>query len=155
MNAFIRFVLWVLVIGGAICGIGYYSFFDVWTVPGDDPRLAVSIQPTLMVGDVLLVKRHSTPVAGDLLRCADPDEPRRFVIGRMAVGGGSSIRINGQHFSTPGSRPTGSGSCPSSGLSTRLRATRSSSPAVRKSSPGPPTRRSCEWMCPAGRPSRT
>jgi signal peptidase I len=111
MSGFLRFVFWLAVIGGAICGIAYYGFFDVWTVPHDDPRLGASIQPTLLPGDIVLVKRHGAPAMGNLVRCSDPDEPRRHVAARVAATG-SPLHIAAQTFSTPGSRPSGSGSCP-------------------------------------------
>jgi signal peptidase I len=115
MSAIVRFVLWFAVIFGAIGAIIHYAFADFWTVPGDDPRMALAIQPMLEAGDVVLVKRHGQNALGNLLRCADPDEPRRFVMGRM-VAAGSTVHITGQHFMTPGSRPTGSGSCPAARL---------------------------------------
>jgi len=103
-------MVWIAVIGGAIGAIIYYAFADVWVVPSDDPQQMVSIQPTIAAGDVLLVKRHGTNLPGNLLRCVDPDEPRRFVVGRLAVTGGK-VHIAGQQFSTAGSRPAGSGGC--------------------------------------------
>jgi signal peptidase I len=110
MNGMIRFFFWVAVIGGAICAIGYYAFFDVWTVPGDDPRLAASVQPTLVTGDIVLVKRHGEPGLGNLVRCLDPDEPRRFIVARIAATD-TTIHLSGQGFSTPGSRPTAATAC--------------------------------------------
>jgi len=109
----VRLLAWVVVIVGAICAIAYYTYVDVWVVPTDDPRLLVSIEPTLHGGDVLLVERHGTPTLGNLARCTDPDEPRRFVVGRIVGVGGSPFILSGQTFSTAGSRPRSDSPCDS------------------------------------------
>ncbi len=111
MSDLFRFLMWVAVIAGAICGIVYYAYADVWVVPVDDPRLLVSIEPTLRGGDILLAARHGLPGVGDLARCTDPDEPRRWVIGRVIGLGGGDVELHGQSFSTPGSHPTGASAC--------------------------------------------
>jgi signal peptidase I len=95
MSGFVRFILWVALILGAIGAILYFGFFDVWTVPSDDPQLGVSIAPTLSTGDYVLVARHGTPSNGNLLRCKDPDEPRRWVIGRWEGSAGDKVEITG------------------------------------------------------------
>jgi signal peptidase I len=108
MSGFVRFLFWTALILGAFGAFLYFAFFDVWKIPSDDPQFGVSIEPTLSVGDVVLVARHGSPSTGNLVRCADPDEPRRFVVGRWMGGGGDrievageSITINGQHASSP------------------------------------------------------
>jgi len=47
----------------------YWLLFDVWTVPVDDPLLSASIEPTLGAGDVVVVSRHTSVAARNLLRC--------------------------------------------------------------------------------------
>lgn len=77
-----------------VIGLLYAFVFDVWTVPSDDPALTASIAPTMGAGDVVLVSRHMGGVSrGFLLRCADPDAPGRFVVGREAALVGEEIRI--------------------------------------------------------------
>jgi signal peptidase I len=109
MAGFYRFLLWTGIILGAIGAILYFAFLDVWTLPSDDPQFAVSVEPTLSAGDLVLAARHGSPSTGNLVRCADPDEPRRFVVGRWVAGGGDrvdfnseTLLINGAHFSSPG-----------------------------------------------------
>jgi signal peptidase I len=128
VNAFLRTVAWVAVIAAAICAIIYYTYADVWVVPLDDPRLLVSVEPTLRGGDIVLVERHGAPDLGKLARCTDPDEPRRFVVGRLVGTGGSTVTILDQRFSTPGSREQSNTACgeqtlvnPASGGEVKLR----------------------------------
>jgi len=76
-------LLWFFGISAALCGILYAFVLDVWTVPGDDAQEAASIEPTLSSGDVVIVWRSTGPDVGPLVRCADPDAPGRFVVGRV------------------------------------------------------------------------
>jgi signal peptidase I len=57
--------------------------FKVWTVP-DEPRLGAAVAPTLAGGDVVVVLTRGKPGFGDLVRCADPEDPQKYVIGRIA-----------------------------------------------------------------------
>jgi signal peptidase I len=108
MSGFMRFLVWVAAIFGAIGAFLYFAFFDVWRVPADDPQFVVSVEPTLSVGDIVLVARHGSPGTGNLVRCADPDEPRRWIVGRWSAGPNDEIvfdneafLVNGSHFSSP------------------------------------------------------
>jgi signal peptidase I len=106
-----RIVAWIIVIGGALCAIGYYTYADVWSLPLDDPRFLVSVEPTLRGGDLLLVARHGTPVLGNLVRCVDPDEPRRWVVGRVVGESGATLKVTERGFNNPGSREKGDTAC--------------------------------------------
>jgi len=82
-------------------------FFDVWTIPEDpdNPMVAAALVPTLAPGDVVLVTKRGAPGFGDLVRCTDPDDAKRFVIGRI-VGlphdlvdiDGAALRVNGTSY---------------------------------------------------------
>ena len=111
MSGLIRFCIWVGAIVGSICAIIYFAYADVWPVPADDPRQLVSIEPTLLGGDVLLVARHGGAVLGDLARCVDPDEPRRWVVGRVVGIAGTDLKVGTQTFSTAGSHPQSNTAC--------------------------------------------
>ena len=111
VNTFLRIVAWVAVIGGALCAIVYYAYADLWTLPTDDPRMAASVEPTLRAGDLLAVARHGLPALGDLVRCPDPEEPRRWVVGRMVGVSGGDITIRNQDFVIPDSRETSDSGC--------------------------------------------
>ncbi|MEI7894898.1 MAG: S26 family signal peptidase [Myxococcales bacterium] len=80
----LKFFLWIGAILGVLGLIAYATVFDVWTVPGDDPKLAVAVEPSLSVGDVLLVTRHGENHSrGELLRCDDPQAAGRYIVGRL------------------------------------------------------------------------
>jgi signal peptidase I len=116
VSSVLRVLAWLTVIGGALAAIGYYTYADVWTVPTDDPRLLVSIEPTLRGGDVVLTSRHSVPVLGNLVRCVDPDEPRRWVVGRLIGVSGAELKVTDQFFSLTGSREAADTACDSQKL---------------------------------------
>lgn len=106
---FFKVLLWIAAILGAIGGVLYLGVVDVWTVPVDDPALAVSIQPNLLAGDVVLIARHSQPDQGELVRCGDPDAPGRFVIGRVVGMPGEEVTFHEDTMRVNGKRePTGS-----------------------------------------------
>ena len=99
-----RRLFWVVVVLAVAAGLARLYLVDVWTVP-DDPHLGASVQPTLASGDVVLALTRHTPAFGDLVRCADPEDPAHFVIGRVAALGGDELQIdafrmvvNGQRF---------------------------------------------------------
>lgn len=96
MRTWLKIVAWILGVAGAIALVLYLGFFDVWTVPTDDPLLAASIEPTLGAGDVVVVTRRTEVSRGNLLRCADPQAPGRFVIARAIARFGDEIEISGE-----------------------------------------------------------
>ena len=83
MSVLFKVIAWIGGILGAVGLLLYATLFDVWTVPSDDPQLAVAVEPTLSTGDLLLVTRHATTSYGTLVRCTDPDAPARFILGRV------------------------------------------------------------------------
>lgn len=117
MSSFNKAILYVT---GALLAIGlllYLLVFDVWTVPADDPVLAASIEPALAPGDVILLSRLSTAAPPHLLRCSDPDEPGRFVVGRAVGKTNDHVEITGDAVFVNGLRKPSPRSCtPSSVL---------------------------------------
>jgi signal peptidase I len=108
MSVWLQLLGWTGALAAAILLLLWAVAFDLWRIPTDDPLLAASIQPTLSAGDLLLVTRRTTPSRGDLLRCADPQAPGRFVIGRaMAQAGdhlvlqGGVVIVDGHHAPSP------------------------------------------------------
>jgi signal peptidase I len=93
MRTWLKLVAWVGGILGALVIVLYAFFFDVWTIPSDDAMEAASIQPTLAVGDVIVVSRHSSAARGNLLRCPDPQAPGRFILARAIAVGGETIQL--------------------------------------------------------------
>jgi signal peptidase I len=93
LGKFGKFLLWTTIIVGVIVGALRLFLVRTWTIPGDDPSLSASIAPSLEPGDTVLLFHAMPPSFGDLVRCADPDEPRRWVIGRIVGEGGDTIEI--------------------------------------------------------------
>jgi signal peptidase I len=104
MAGFTRFVFWVVIVLVAFGAFLYFAFFDVWRVPSDDPQFAVSVEPTLSAGDLVVIARQGTPGLSHLVRCVDPDEPRRWVVGRWMASGGSKVEFAGEGVSVNGQR---------------------------------------------------
>ncbi len=94
MRGFLRFSLWVFGILGIVGLVLYLLVFDAWTVPGDDPMAAASVEPNLHVGDRLLILRGGDVRPGHLARCTDPDAPGRFVLGRVVAKAGETVAVD-------------------------------------------------------------
>ena len=109
MRGFLKFSIWLSVILGVVGVVCYFTVLDVWTVPVDDPQLAVSTQPNLFAGDVVLIARRSKPDVTELVRCLDPDAPGRFVVGRVVGVTGEEVTFVDDALRVNGKRePTGS-----------------------------------------------
>jgi signal peptidase I len=94
MQLWFRIVSWASAIAGVVILVLYVGFFDVWTVPADDPLLAASIAPTLQPGDVVVLTRRTTLDRGNLVRCADPQAIGRYVIARAMARWGDQLDLN-------------------------------------------------------------
>ena len=103
MWRFLRFVAWVLGVAIVVGGILRLTLFVSWTIP-DDALLDASMQPTLGSGDTVLVLRRGTPGLGDLVRCRDPEESSRWVVGRIVGEPGDSIELKGRALRVNGTR---------------------------------------------------
>jgi len=90
-----RVLLWSTIILGVVVGALRLLLIKTWVVPSDDRLLSASIQPSLAPGDVVLLLTAGTPGFSDLVRCTDPDEPRRHVIARIAGEAGDKVVIDG------------------------------------------------------------
>jgi signal peptidase I len=96
MNLWLRIVTWASAITAFVVLVLYVGFFDVWTVPSDDPLLAAAIAPTLHPGDILVLTRRSTVDRGNLLRCPDPQAPGRFVVARAMARWGDHLDLTNE-----------------------------------------------------------
>jgi signal peptidase I len=96
VRTWFKFIGWIVAVVGAVLLVLYLGFFDVWTVPTDDPMLAASIEPTLSAGDIIVLTRRTSVTRANLLRCADPQAPGRFVIARAIATFGDRIDIGGE-----------------------------------------------------------
>lgn len=93
MRGFFKGLGWLSLVLGVAGGLLYAFVFDVWTMPADDPQLNASVAPSMAGGDVLLLSRNTLPNTPALVRCADPDAPGRWVVGRIIGEGGDDVVI--------------------------------------------------------------
>ena len=94
MRAWFRFIAWFVVVVGGTLAILFSTVLELWTIPLDDPRHNASLAPSLAGGDTVILMRGKG-AQGDLVRCLDPDEPRRFVVARLFAEGGDKISFPG------------------------------------------------------------
>lgn len=104
MRKYVRVAGWTVVIVGAIVGGLRATVLEWFTIPVDDPSMAFSAAPALAAGDTALLWRGAID-PGDLVRCTDPDEPLRFVYGRVLAQGGEVVELQGQDVNVDGKRP--------------------------------------------------
>jgi signal peptidase I len=89
---------WTAAIVVALGAAGRALFLEPWTLPDDD-KTSASVAPTLSGGDTILYMKRERPGFGDLVRCLDPDDPNKFVIGRVAGMSGDVVETNGRELS--------------------------------------------------------
>jgi signal peptidase I len=111
MEKFGRVLLWTVIIVGAVAGLLRAFVLKVWTIP-DDPVLAASIAPTLGGGDTVVVLTFGKGVFGDLVRCQDPEDPKKYVVGRISGVGGDVVETTGRDVIVNGTTYKGESSCP-------------------------------------------
>jgi signal peptidase I len=104
MRTWFKILGWAFGVPGAILLVLYIGFFDVWRVPVDDPMLAASIEPTLSAGDLVVVTRRTEVSRGNLLRCADPQAPGRFVVARAIGRSGDKVDVAAEVVAIDGKR---------------------------------------------------
>lgn len=96
----------------AIGGLARLTIVDVWTIPEDSPRLGIALEPSVSAGDTVLMYTRGTPGFGDLVRCADPEDATRFIVGRIAGVTGDTVEVNGRDLVVDGKRYSGEMVCP-------------------------------------------
>ncbi len=92
MRKFLQGLAWVVGIVAVIVGLLRATVLRWWRIPDDDPGLTTSLAPTLKGGDFVLLW-HGSPSIGDLVRCTDPAQPGRWVIGRFMADAGDTISV--------------------------------------------------------------
>ena len=85
---------WVAGVFAVLAIIARFTFLKVWTVP-DDRVLSASLAPNLAAGDVVVVLYRGERGIGDLVRCPDPEDAQRWVVGRIIGLGGDRVSIGG------------------------------------------------------------
>jgi signal peptidase I len=103
-----RITFWVVLIGGIVSLILYLTVLEPWTIPNTDATFVAALQPNLFADDVLLLSRRNDAQVGWMVRCADPDAPGYFVVGRVMARAGSTVdsqnavvRIDNHTFPAP------------------------------------------------------
>jgi signal peptidase I len=94
VRKFVKFVLWTAGILAIFAVIARFAGLRVWTVP-KDPFLSAAIAPTLAGGDVVIVLTSGDRGFGDLVRCPDPEDPQRWVVGRIYGLAGDKVTVFG------------------------------------------------------------
>jgi signal peptidase I len=97
VHKWFKFLGWTFGILAVIVGVLRFTLFDTWKVP-DDLVLGASIVPTLGAGDQVLLMTKGERGIGDLVRCPDPEDPQRWVIGRIVGLAGDRVRVEGEKF---------------------------------------------------------
>jgi signal peptidase I len=110
MDKLIRGILWVGAVVALLLVVGRTVLLDGWVVP-DENKMAAAVAPTLEAGDAVLYMKHNKPAFGDLVRCVDPDDPTRFVVGRVAGLHGDTVETHGSELTVNGTRYTGEMAC--------------------------------------------
>lgn len=110
MRGFLKALAWIVGVVAVIVLVARLTVVRVWTIP-DDNVLDASLAPTLAAGDVVLVLYRGERGFGDLVRCPDPEDGQRWVVGRIFGLQGDNVRIEGGVVSVNGKRYTTTESC--------------------------------------------
>jgi signal peptidase I len=111
MGWWLKIVGYVASAAGLVLFVLYALLFDVWTVPTDDPALSASIEPTLTAGDVVLLSRNGSVDRSELVRCADPQAPGRYVVARAIARAGEKIALDEETATIDGQRTASPHAC--------------------------------------------
>jgi signal peptidase I len=103
VRGLLKFLAWTTGILGVLVLIARFTFLRVWTVP-DDPVLNASLSPTIASGDVVLVLYRGKRGLGDLVRCPDPEDGTRWIVGRMFGFEGDQVEVDDRTVTLNGRR---------------------------------------------------
>jgi signal peptidase I len=95
MQKLLRILAWTVGGFAVVCVLLRLTVLETWTVP-DDPWLAASVAPTMRAGDLVIVLTAGSSAFGDLVRCPDPEDASRFVVGRIVGQSGDNIELVGR-----------------------------------------------------------
>lgn len=112
MSKALRAIAWTAVGLAALAGLAKLTLIDAWVIPTDSPRLGISLEPSLSAGDTVLMLTRGAPGFGDLVRCADPDDATRFIVGRIVGLSGDTVEVLGRDLRVDGKRYDGEMVCP-------------------------------------------
>lgn len=110
MGKTLKFVLWVVGIASAIAIVLRLTILDLWTIP-QDLVLDSSLRPTLAAGDTVLLFTRGQRGFGDLVRCTDPEDAQRYVVGRIVGIGGDTVEVKNPIVTVNGTKYNHGDSC--------------------------------------------
>ncbi len=94
MWKFLRIAGWTAVVLAVLIGVLRLTAIRWWQLPGNDPYLDASVEPTLHGGDWIVLWRATTPKFGDLVLCPEP-KSNRPTIGRIAGESNDHLKLTG------------------------------------------------------------
>ena len=94
-----KILLWVLGIVAVIVGVLRFFFVETATIAHD------GMAPTLIAGDRVAIWRKSEFAMGDVVVCQHPNEPGRWVIGRVLGKAGMRIETQRSQLMIAGEKP--------------------------------------------------
>jgi signal peptidase I len=95
MRSTFRFLIWTVLVLGALIGLARATAIRWWRVPQDDVYLTSSTSPSVRAGDLILLWRLTRPAFGDLVLCPEPKKPGRVVIGRIVGESRDEVQVIG------------------------------------------------------------
>ena len=128
MGKWLRTLGWTAVVIAVVLGVLRATVLRWWRIPTDDPTIGASLAPSLSPGDFVLLWRGGVKF-GDLARCADPEAPGRYVVGRVMGEPNDELEVGGDLVVVNGKRSVQEHSCnpnmvtvadPTSGAETQL-----------------------------------
>lgn len=106
MRKLLRVLAWTTGVLAVLVLLLRLTFLRLWTIP-EDGHLSASLAPSLAAGDIVIVLFRGERGFGDLVRCPDPEDPQRWVVGRIVGLEGDKVRIergtltvNGRRYDT-------------------------------------------------------
>src|SRR5512136_693593 len=110
LGKLVRGLLWIAALILLVGLVVRYAFVEVFVIPDDD-KTSAAVAPSLKGGDTILYMRRNLPAFGDLVRCADPDDASRFVVGRVVGLWGDTVETSGANLVVNGKRYIGEMAC--------------------------------------------
>ena len=112
MDKLLRVLGWTIVVLAIVGGLARVTLVEQWTIPDDNTRLGISMEPSLTAGDTVLLLSHGSPGFGDLVRCTDPDNASGFIVGRIAGLSGDVVEVTGRDLRVNNKRYNSEQVCP-------------------------------------------
>src|SRR5262249_43984219 len=110
MGKWFKGLLWTAGILALVAGGLRATVLRAWKVP-DDPLLAAALAPTMDAGDTVLLLTRGTPGFGELVRCPDPEDASKFVVGRIVGVEGDVVETEGPNVAVNGRKYSGENAC--------------------------------------------